>query len=1134
MKKIALTVCAAVCAVGVSVVQAGQFRALKVTAQKTYGSVTAFDLEIGPSAGTNPLYIAWGAADGGESTGGWDHVEKLQDVGPDATSISVPVSRLPEWGTATCKAVRFLFLPGDMYVPLQSFRNNGGMIEADYNMTSRDEARCKFKLTTTTSQYGAHLFGYKKNSENQFYCCYAGGGKMRGGVCYNGGTGDFQTTGTVAEYMNYVCEAVVSAQEVSFYTNGVLHQQSTVGYPGDEFTVNGDCTLFHSEDYVPQSGMPYLGTHFYSFTVTRAGETMVDLIPCKTNGVTCVYDAARQSFFGPTVGSFVAGTVIEGAAASELVAWQESEAPHGTFATKRVSAAVERVSGEVLFLGADATSVDVYLAYAPHGSELPEATCIRTGLANGDSFSYDVTGLSTSVAYDYVLYYKNDRGIPQTPSVSGVFNAYAELAFTGVASDDWFDPANWDEDRLPADYDDITLSAGASLRVTNATPALHALNVAGTLTAVNWLTKIEAATVTVADGGKITCDGPFTVAEMSNRVWIVCTDLTVDVGGSIDVSDKGYAVGNGPGRSPTSYIGASHGGFGGGPCGSTGRRMLSYDNAEDPVQPGSGGNVGRTASYLGTPGGGVVRIEATGTVRVNGTVSASATQRPSSNDQNSYGSGGSVSIACARFAGTNGSVCADAAVSAYSSAGHLPPSSFTSYCGGSPGGGGRIAIRTTAQEDGLVSGMTISAIEGFWNLSNTTRNNQDAQFNNADLGTIWINDARLLESLGTKISGKIYGIDSLSLDSLTISNGHVRFAADGFKLSVAGDLVVQGASARLELGGPIETNRVYDINFIGFTAPELSVGGDFKIVEGARFDIWSAMTNETADAGAKIAVGGELTVGGSSSRLIVSCDEVNGGAPKFTVGDFVVEEGGIVSSNGRGFGGGTSCGYGTQKSYKGKGPGGGDRIGNSGNVGQNKYIGGGYGGIGGWSVTGGSTSGLSYGDEWRPFLAGSGGAGQNWASVAGAGGGAIYVTASKSIRIDGSLSANGGQRYFADSSVGGGAGGSIWLETPVFSGTGSISAKGEERTSQAAGGAGGGGRIAIWTGAVPYAGNVSKARVHKQATPFAMPDASTFSGTYSADGGTNAKEASGDANGTGGTCWFVNVDKPGGLMILLK
>ena len=37
-----------------------------------------------------------------------------------------------------------------------------------------------------------------------------------------------------------------------------------------------------------------------------------------------------------------------------------------------------------------------------------------------------------------------------------------------------------------------------------------------------------------------------------------------------------------------------------------------------------------------------------------------------------------------------------------------------------------------------------------------------------------------------------------------------------------------------------------------------------------------------AAAEAKIAVGGELTVGGSSSRLIVSCDEVNGGAPKFT------------------------------------------------------------------------------------------------------------------------------------------------------------------------------------------------------------------------------------------------------------
>ena len=1114
---------------------AGQFRSLTVTTQTTYGSVTAFDLAIGPSAGTNPLYIAWGASDGGETTAGWDHVEKLQDVGPAATSVSVPISRLPEWGTDACKAVRFLFLPGDMYVPLQNFKTQGAMISADYRMNSRDEARCVFKLTTVTSQYGAHLFGYKKNLANQFYCCYAGGAQMAGGVCYNGGQGNFKTTGTVYAYQSVVCEAVVSAAEVSFYTNGVLHQQSTTGYSGDEFTVNGDCTLFHSEDYVPQSGKPYLNTYFYSFTVTRDGERMIDFIPCKTNGVVCVYDAARQRFFGTTNGTFTAGLNVEGAAASSLVAWREAESPSGTFAFSRLTDSTERISGEVLSLGEGAESADVYLAYAPQGETLPAPVCIATGILKGGTFSYDVTGLVAGTAYDYEIYYGNNLSIPQTPSVTGSFNAFAQIGWTGEVSSDWFDAANWDKARIPAALDDVMVPAGATLLLTNETPALHAIEVAGVLTAANWTTKIVAGTVTVANGGTVTCEGPFTDAEMSNRVWIVCTDLTVDAGGAINVNDKGYAAGFGPGRSPTTWIGASHGGFGGGPCNSASRRMLSCDDVEDPVQPGSGGNGGKNSS-TGTPGGGVVRIEATGTVTVNGSILASATLLPAKNDQNSYGAGGSISISCARFAGADGVVRADAAVSGYSSPGHLPPTTPVSYCGGSPGGGGRISIRTSAQEDGLISGMTLSVLEGFWSLQNTKRNNQDSQFNNADLGTIWINDARLLESLGTKISGKIYGIDSLSLDNLTISSGHVRFSEDGFKLSVAGDLVVQGESARLEIGGAIETNRVYDINFIGFEAPELTVGGNFSILEGARFDVWSSVTNDGQSVGAKVTVGGTLTVGGSSSRLVVSCDEVNGGAPKFSVGSFEVDEGGIVTADGRGFGGGTSTGYGTEKSYKGKGPGGGNRIGNSGNVGQNKYIGGGYGGIGGWSVTGGSTSGLSYGDEWRPSLPGSGGAGQSWTSVAGAGGGVIDVTATTSIRIDGTVSANGWRRYFDDVNVGGGSGGSIWLKTPVFSGaaTGVISANGQDRSNVFNGGAGGGGRIAIWTGSLPYDGKVTKSRVHKQATAFTMPDGTTYAGAISAAGGTNPKEESGDADGADGTCWFVDVDKPKGLMLLVR
>ena len=34
---------------------------------------------------------------------------------------------------------------------------------------------------------------------------------------------------------------------------------------------------------------------------------------------------------------------------------------------------------------------------------------------------------------------------------------------------------------------------------------------------------------------------------MSNRVWIVCTDLTVEAGGRIDADGRGYTAANGPG-----------------------------------------------------------------------------------------------------------------------------------------------------------------------------------------------------------------------------------------------------------------------------------------------------------------------------------------------------------------------------------------------------------------------------------------------------------------------------------------------------------------------------------------------------------------------------------------------------------
>jgi hypothetical protein len=93
-----------------------------------------------------------------------------------------------------------------------------------------------------------------------------------------------------------------------------------------------------------------------------------------------------------------------------------------------------------------------------------------------------------------------------------------------------------------------------------------------------------------------------------------------------------------------------------------------------PAQPGSGGaspNNGR-----GGHGGGVIRVRADGTVKVDGTISANG--NPYNSSASGAGSGGSIYVDCRRFEGAaTGVIRADGG----------------DALSGGGGGGGRIAIR---------------------------------------------------------------------------------------------------------------------------------------------------------------------------------------------------------------------------------------------------------------------------------------------------------------------------------------------------------------------------------------------------------------------------------------------------------
>ncbi len=144
----------------------------------------------------------------------------------------------------------------------------------------------------------------------------------------------------------------------------------------------------------------------------------------------------------------------------------------------------------------------------------------------------------------------------------------------------------------------------------------------------------------------------------------------------------------------------------------------------------------------------------------------------------------------------------------------------------------------------------------------------------------------------------------------------------------------------------------------------------------------------------------------------------------------------------------------------------------------------GNGGFGGNSASNAVAGGSAVSNQANnPFTAGSGGGGNAFNSTGGNGGGAIELSVSGTVQLNGTLSANGGNG--SGSGGGGGAGGSLYLSVGNLTGTGSISANGGNGAN-AIGGGGAGGMIAI---------NLTQ-------PPASLTN--SFSGTISAYGGGGA------------------------------
>jgi|GEM_PF-1466217 len=507
-------------------------------------------------------------------------------------------------------------------------------------------------------------------------------------------------------------------------------------------------------------------------------------------------------------------------------------------------------------------------------------------------------------------------GTPSSASLTIADAGLTRITNSTTAAGGWFDATKWSLARAPAAGDDVRVLH--NMLLTNSTAWIRSCLVSNAMiTFSNWNTKLKVGydVVLAQTSGRtnLTCAGPYGASQMSNRVWVACSNMTVQATGLIDVSRRGYTNACGPGKG----YGGSHFGYGGGYW--TGSKYSSgdlYDSIPAPSAPGSGGlsPYGPTGGH----GGGVVRIEATGNVTVYGAIKANGQAGWERGDIHaSAGSGGAVHIQCRRLLGN--------------SSGSLQASGGASGWAGWGGGGGGIAVAyNVAEQAGSNPGVkfeTKGSVGGTY---------ADRQW--ADFGTLYLSDGTFLSTVMANAQFSYVrfhapGFTNWSPASLLIANYTVIDFATGFSLNVAGNL-------RIDQYGQLGMREL----------STLRVGGDIQIPLRGKLFIRSGSTNGlTRGYGTLVEVTQDIEIG-EESYLNLYSDCIGGGGPLIRARDVVVSAGGYLDASARGFG-----------PYK--GPGNGQPFGGSGH--------GGAGGNSCWGQLGGGT----YGRTNAPTAAGSGSAG---------------------------------------------------------------------------------------------------------------------------------------------------------------
>jgi hypothetical protein len=313
-------------------------------------------------------------------------------------------------------------------------------------------------------------------------------------------------------------------------------------------------------------------------------------------------------------------------------------------------------------------------------------------------------------------------------------------------------------------------------------------------------------------------------------------NLTISATGSIDVSEKGYSGGNGPGAGA---LGQNYDGSGGGAHGGAGGNGDSgllggtaYDSPTDPQDFGSGG--GNNDGIVGGKGGGLVLLDVGGTLDLQGSIIANGGNGTTRWGYYSSGGagGGGINITTGTFIG-NGSFEAIGGTA-------YPSVSDKAYGGG--GGGGLVYV--VYDESTFIGTSDVSGGIGFNNggdgITTIQASNQTPVANSSDLA----NSSNLYAGLS-------YSIDSIYSDP----DGEADLSQLYFKIeNPNGDdievMANNSVSDLIDQTPTLLSGSAYTSNVSYSIYPSYGTSNEVKIVWS--FDIgWNWDTSSSIEYGVK-------------------------------------------------------------------------------------------------------------------------------------------------------------------------------------------------------------------------------------------------------------------------------------------